>query len=379
MKLLMAIQLLFHAFLGTDACAEFRLTATEDKSVIIARSMEFAEDLLSHIIVEPTKYPHIATPAENCTSDKSNSYLNWTNSYSITYLDAWNTSLATDGMNSDGLSVASLYLPNFTTYQEVPVDKCEQAVSQLELPLWLLGNFKTVNEVRESLSRGSFPLVFEQKLQNFSIPVHFSVQDKTGDGIVIEYTEKGRQVYDNTLGVLTNSPPYDFQMLNIRNYIELSNYNREPLKLGEDTFPAPGQGSGLLGMPGDLTPPSRFVRVAAFKNFANQPNTSTEAVNVAFHVLNSVDIAKGLVKNQTTNKSDFTMWAVAKDLTNYILYFRDYNDMTIRVVYLNSLPPVPQGKVLRMKVYTDNSGFQDVTDQFQSVHPTEFSPRQDEL
>ena len=117
MKLLMAIQLLSHAFLGTDACAEFRLTATEDKSVIIARSMEFAEDLQSHIIVEPTKYPHIATPAENCTSDKSNSYLNWTNSYSITYLDAWNTSLATDGMNSDGLSVGSLYLPNFTKYQ----------------------------------------------------------------------------------------------------------------------------------------------------------------------------------------------------------------------------------------------------------------------
>ena len=262
--------------------------------------------------------------------------------------------------------------------QEVHSDKCKQAVSQLEFPQWLLGNFKTVDEVRRSLSRESFPLVFGQKIKDFLFEFHFSVQDKTGDGIVIEYTEKGRQVYNNTLGVLTNSPPYDFQMLNIRNYLELSKYNREPLKLGQDTFPATGEGSGLLGMPGDLTPPSRFVRVAAFKNFANQPKTSTDAVNVAFHVLNSVDIAKGLLFNKTANHSDFTMWAVAKDLTNYILYFRDYNDMTIRVVYLNSLP-VPQGKVLRMKVYTDNPGFQDVTDQFQHAHPTEFSPRQDEL
>ena len=113
----MAIQLLFHVLLGTDACCEFRLTATEDKSVIIARSMEFTVDLQSHIIVEPTEYPHSATPAYNCTQNESDSYLNWTNRYSIAYLDAWNTSLSSDGMNSAGLSVASLYLPGFTKYQ----------------------------------------------------------------------------------------------------------------------------------------------------------------------------------------------------------------------------------------------------------------------
>lgn len=211
-----------------------------------------------------------------------------------------------------------------------------------------------------------FPLVFPRLFRGYLFEEHFSVVDKTGDAIVIEYTEQGRKVYNNTLGVMTNAPNYEFQMLNIRNYIQLSKYKRDPLVFGADKFPGFG-GSGLLGMPGDLSPPSRFLRALFLKEFATQPKTSKEAVNLAFHVLNSVDIPVGVVSvNKTQPDSDYTQWTVAKDLTNKALYFRDYNDMTIRVVYLDK---VQQGQVLRMKAYGPITGFKDVTGELEPVYP----------
>lgn len=216
-----------------------------------------------------------------------------------------------------------------------------------DFPLWLLGNFATVQQVRDSLSSGKFPLVFGIEFEGHVHELHFSVIDKTGDGIVIEFTADGRTVFNNTIGVLTNSPPYDYQLMNIRNYVQMSRYNRDPLVLGPDSFPATGEGSGLLGLPGDLTPPSRFVRVAVLKEFATKPVNSTEAVNLAFHVLNSVDLPLGVDTDRTTGETGYTLWAVAKDLTNNAFYYRTYNDMTIRVAYLNN---VQQGKMIYLPV-----------------------------
>lgn len=247
--------------------------------------------------------------------------------------------------------------------QDVPEDKCGMAISQLEFAPWLLGNFATVKELREALKKDSFPLVFDKKLLQYTFELHYSVIDKTGEGIIIEFTDRGRKVHENTVGVMTNSPPYDFHMLNLRNYVHLSKYARGELVLGETHFKPTGQGSGLLGMPGDLTPPSRLVRAASLANFAAQAKTSDEAVNLVFHVLNSVDIPKGVASHPKQELfTDYTSWVVAKDLTNNALYFRDYNDLTIRVVNLDN---VQAGQRLKLKVEsTEVGGFKDVTDEF---------------
>ena len=114
MKVLLLVQLLFHIFLETDACAELRLTS-EDNSVVVGRSMEWSMDLLSHFIVEPKGKQHIATLKQGCIPVQGR--LKWTNLYDVAYLDAWQSLYATDGMNSAGLSVGSLFLPKFTEYQ----------------------------------------------------------------------------------------------------------------------------------------------------------------------------------------------------------------------------------------------------------------------
>ena len=232
----------------------------------------------------------------------------------------------------------------------------------MQLSQWILGNFATVQEVQEALDNGSFPLVFNQTVEKENLPpleLHYTVNDKTGAGIIIEFINKGRTVYENTVGVCTNSPPYDFHMINLRNYVELNNTAHEPLQLGGDVFKPIGQGSGLLGTPGDLTPPSRLVRAATLTHFAAPVNTSDKAVNLAIHILNTVDIPHGVAGE------DYTNWIVAKDLTHKALYYRTYNDLTVRVIYLDKVQP--QGKMLNLSLSTPVEGFKDTTDELKTV------------
>ena len=111
-KILTVIQLLFHAFLGMEACTEIRLTAT-DNSVVVGRSMEYGYDLGSNLVVEPKGQAHSAAVAPGCPPNP----MSWTNAYSIGYLDALHTFLPADAMNTAGLSVGPLLFPGFAQYQ----------------------------------------------------------------------------------------------------------------------------------------------------------------------------------------------------------------------------------------------------------------------
>ena len=112
--------------------------------------------------------------------------------------------------------------------------------------------------------------------------------------------------------------------------------------------------------PGDLTPPSRLVRAATLTHFADPVKTSDEAVNLAIHILNTVDIPHGVADK------DYTNWIVAKDLTHKALYYRTYNDLTVRVIYLDKVQP--QGKMLKLPLSTPVGGFKDTTDELETVN-----------
>ena len=364
---IVTVQVALRQFLVTNACTEFRVTSKDD-SVIIGRSMEFNFDFKSDLVVEPAGFIHHAVPKLGCPVS-----MTWNNSYRMAYLDVLGVPFASDGLNEAGLSVGSLLFPGFAKFQDIPQNRCDNAVSSLQFPMWILGRFGTVRELREALKEDSFPLVWEAELPVIKVAfeLHFSVYDTTGDGIVIEYTEQGRKVYNNTLGVLTNSPPYDFHLTNIRNYIELSKFAHDPLKLGKMEFSPIGQGSGLLGVPGDFTPPSRFVRTAAIVHFADQVKTGKDAVMLGFHVLNTVDIPRGVSASHLpvlhTETYDYTQWVVVKDLTTKSIYFRVYNDLTIRVVYLSH---VKKAEKVKMSLWKPVGGFVDVTDKLSPATDT---------
>jgi len=159
------------------------------------------------------------------------------------------------------------------------------------------------------------------KAWGFSPPVHFIVTDAKGKSIVIEYLKGKLHVFDNPLGVITNSPSFDWHMTNLRNYPNLA--------AGGVELKPFGLGAGMVGLPGDFTPPARFVRAVAFA-YSRVPT------------LNGQETVIGSAREAHRDKhgniiADFTTWTSASDLKNKKFYFRTYDNSQIRMVDLNKM------------------------------------------
>ena len=192
----------------------------------------------------------------------------------------------------------------------------------------MLGNFATVDEVKAAVGDVVVWGETVPQLGSFA-PLHYVVHDASGKSIVIEYVDGKLHVYDNTVGVLTNSPTYEWHIQNLRNYVNLTAVNAKPVKIGNVTYAGTGQGSGLHGLPGDPTPPSRFVMAAATAYLADKPKDAAEALIVAEHLINRVDIPKGLVRDYSQGgkpMGDYTQWTTFRDHANKIYYWKTYND-----------------------------------------------------
>jgi choloylglycine hydrolase len=165
------------------------------------------------------------------------------------------------------------------------------------------------------------------------------VTDASGKSIAVEFVGGKLTIWDAPLGVITNSPTYDWHMNNLRNYLNFSMSNAPNVTVGSVTLKPFGMGSGMLGMPGDFTPPSRFVRAVAFSQSALPSATGTDAVLEAFHILNQFDIPKGAAREHEKDEhgnvlADYTVWTSAIDLKARKFYFRTYENSQIRVVDL---------------------------------------------
>ena len=206
---------------------------------------------------------------------------------------------------------------------------------------WILENHASVDEVRQAI--GDI-VVAEVVLDawGFAPPAHYVVHDASGNSIVIEYVDGKLNVHDNPLGLMSNTPAFDWHMTNLRNYVNFSLTNVSPVKLGAVTLKPLGQGSGMLGLPGDFTPPSRFVRAAAFSQSVLPSATGEDAVIQAFHILNNFDIPKGAARDEKKDENgnilaDYTTWTSANDLKAKRFYFRTYDNSQIRMVDLTKM------------------------------------------
>ncbi len=146
---------------------------------------------------------------------------------------------------------------------------------------------------------------------------------------------------------MTNSPTFDWHMTNLRNYVNLTVTNVPPIGVGGIKLAQLGQGSGLRGLPGDFTPPSRFVRAVAFSQSAIPSDTAAAAVLQAFHILNNFDIPFGAVREVDNGRmhAEATTWTSASDLKNLRWYFRTYDDQSIRSVDLKTALAAAQGRI----------------------------------
>jgi choloylglycine hydrolase len=328
-----------------SACTDARVLA-EDGSLVSARSMEFGAQLDSRLVVRP-RGSELASPAPSGAKG-----LKWTAKYGYVYLDGFHIDAVTDGLNEAGLGFGALYLPGFAGYEAISTANSAQAVSNLEFGAWVLAQFATISEVKAALPNihvwGEPVDVFGNQF----VPLHYVLHDAKGDSLVLEWVDGKLNLYDQTVGVMTNSPTYDWQITNLRNYISLSPDNAKPVKVGGVEYSANGQGSGLLGLPGDPTPSSRMIQTVFALTSAVTPKNQAEALVLCQKLMNRVDLPAGLARNPGSGESDITQWAVFRDHTNKIYYYRTYQDMTLQAVDLKKLNLSPGAPARRTPIAT---------------------------
>jgi choloylglycine hydrolase len=329
-----------HAALG---CTDV-LVVAKDKTVIVGRTMEFAADLHSNFYTSPR-----GRTFTNSSPDGKPT-ATWKSQYGYLYLDGMNFGTTIDGMNEKGLSFEYLFMPGFTTYQSIKPGQEAQAVPYLAFGDWVLGNFATVEEVKQALSKIQIYAQTNASLQNVVFPLHASIHDASGKGLVVEFINGEMKVYDNTLGVMTNAPEFSWHMINLRNYVNLSPYTSDPVTVDGIVFPGTGQGAGMQGLPGDPSPPSRFVKMIFLSKTATPVADAVGALNLLQHILNNVDIPFGFVRAKSAQGDvlESTEWTVYKDLTHKVMYFHTYNDMTLRSIDMSQLNFSPTAKRLKM-------------------------------
>jgi choloylglycine hydrolase len=320
-------------------CTDFLLQAADrDNSVVVGRSMEFGEDLGSQILVGGR-----GTKKQGGAPDSPMGGMSWTAKYGYVGLNVAGLGLKhliCDGMNEKGLSIGALWLPGFTEYRPAVTNKA-QALDVKHFTNWVLGNFATVAEVEAGLTGVQ---IWGNASLSTQVPMHFSIHDASGTSMVIEFLAENPQgkVQPNTVGVLTNAPPFAWQLTNIGNYVGLSPVDAAPMTIGGIPYPPPGHGSGMRGVPGDSTPPSRFLRILFQKQFATQPANNTDAISQALHLLNTVDIPLGTSAAQQEQKpskgnDDYTQWAVVKALTARTFSYRTAANPTLMQINLAAL------------------------------------------
>lgn len=317
-----------------NACTGIRLTA-EDGSVVHARTLEFGLDLESDVIVIPRRY------ARTGTTPDGKAGLRWNTKYASLGANAVGLPFIFDGLNEKGLAVGTFYFPTTAGYMSYSPSDAGRTIAPWEVGSWILENFATVEEVQANIGQVVVPEVVYEAW-GFVPPVHYVVHDASGKSIVIEYVKGSLNIHDNPLGAMSNSPTFDWHMTNLRNYVNFSFTNLPPVQVGSVQLLPFGLGTGMLGMPGDFTPPSRFIRAVAFSQSVLPSKTGEEAVLQAFHVLNNFDIPKGAAREAEKDEhgnivADYTSWISANDLKAKRFYFRTYENSQIRMVDLTRM------------------------------------------
>ncbi|HMG50716.1 MAG TPA: choloylglycine hydrolase family protein [Inquilinus sp.] len=312
-------------------CTDFLLLAG-DASVVNGRSMEFGSDLKSELLIGGR-----GTPKQSGAPDFGQG-LSWTTKHGYVGMNARGSHIVTDGMNEVGLSIGALWLPGTEYTRTVATPSSALAVDLFTS--WVLGTCATVDEVKQKL-RGGEVVVWGSLLLQEEMPLHFPVHDQEGRSIVIEFMGGETQIYENPVAVLTNAPPFPWHLTQIDTYVGLEAEDAKPIRIGGQEFKPPGHGSGMLGLPGDSTPPSRFIRTVFQKHFATRPANSEAACNLALHLLNTVDIPVGTSVSRPgpikKSEDDYTQWVVIKALTEKVFNFRTYDNPTIMQVDLKKL------------------------------------------
>ena len=231
-----------------------------------------------------------------------------------------------DATNEKGLSIAGLNFPDNAHYYSYCNEK--DNITPFELIPWILGQCATVSEAQKLLNK--LNLLNENFSEQLPLtPLHWIISDNE-DSIVLEPLKTGIKIYDNPVGVLTNNPTFDYHIFNLNNYIKLS--NSEPKNsFCNLKFKNYSHGMGAIGLPGDASSMSRFVRATFVKTNSISRDSELESVSQFFHILNSVEMQKGSVQLEN-NQYEITVYSSCCNTTRGVYYYTTYNNRQINAV-----------------------------------------------
>lgn len=232
-----------------------------------------------------------------------------------------------DAVNEKGLGMAGLNFVGNACYREPMPGK--ENVAQFEFIPWMLGQCATVGEAREKLERLNLTNVpFSPRLPIAQL--HWMIADRN-EAIVVEAMAEGMKVMDNPVGVLTNNPPFEEQMFHLNNYRNLSPKEQENRFSDKLQLCAYSRGMGALGLPGDLSSQSRFVRAAFVRMNAVSGDSESESVSQFFHILGSVDQQRGCCEIED-GKYEITIYTSCCNADRGIYYYNTYENHQITAV-----------------------------------------------
>lgn len=290
----------------------------QTKDLYFGRTLDYLFSYGEEVVITPRSYPfsfrhmpamdsHFALIGMACVM----------NDYPLYY----------DAVNEKGLCIAGLNFPKNAVYQ-TPVPG-RTNLAQFELIPWLLGQFSTVSEVRKALS--SLVLTNDAFCGQLPpTPLHWIIADAS-EAITVESVADGLKVYDNPVGILTNNPPFDRQLFNLNNYMNLS--PKQPCNRFSEQLPLSTYclGMGGLGLPGDLSSMSRFVRAAFTKMNSVSGDSEEESVSQFFHILGSVDQQRGCSEDEN-GKYEITLYTSCCNAATGTYYYTTYNNHQITAV-----------------------------------------------
>lgn len=289
----------------------------KNKDHYFGRNLDYEFSYNETVTVTPRNYPLVFRKVDALTSHYAMIGMAFVqNNYPLYY----------DATNEKGLSMAGLNFPKYAEYK--PFTPGKDNVTPFEFIPWILGQCATVAEARVLLTK--INLLDE----NFSAelplsPLHWMISDDKAS-IVVESTHDKLTVYDNPVNVMTNSPTFDFHLLNLSHYMgvtrEIAN-NRFAEKLDLTAY---SRGAGGFGLPGDLSSASRFVRAAFVLNNSITDENEKSSVNQFFHILGSVAQQKGCCA--VDHGYEYTIYSSCCNTTKGIYYYTTYENSQITAV-----------------------------------------------
>jgi choloylglycine hydrolase len=288
----------------------------------------------------------------------------WISTHAVMGMATFGAMAIMDGVNDAGLMAGAFYFSGQAQYADPTQTDLSKALNPTEVPHFILSTCGTIDEALAAIAEVTVVGVPVNGWGPAPPPLHYQLIDAQGRHVAVEPTQAGSlQVTENPTGAFTNSPDLPFHLLHLMQYMNISPETLQQSDVFGTMVTAPGMGSGGLGLPGDYSPPSRFVRAAFFGANHPTPPTTIDGVQELFHLLNAFDIPMGVAKVGDT--SDFTQVTVVRNARELTYAWRTYGDQRIRQVNMRELMDVAKTpvRIVITPVTGDESSIDDVTGQ----------------